>query len=132
MTRPMEASGHGENNMAVVPFKRPAAADKAQDSIPVRSMGDPAIRSLISKISKNLIEKGERNVTIYLMHLQTHLDSLQGYVSPANIAQRKSGLAALSDDELRNLLFEGTELQWNERPAFYRALVELIRERKIH
>ncbi len=118
--------------MAVVPFKRPAAADKAQDSIPVRSMGDPAIRSLISKISKNLIEKGERNVTIYLMHLQTHLDSLQGYVSPANIAQRKSGLAALSDDELRNLLFEGTELQWNERPAFYRALVELIRERKIH
>jgi hypothetical protein len=118
--------------MAVVPFARPTKAAEPNTTLQVRSMSDPDARGLVSMLAKSMAAGGHQSVTVALINLRSFLDSLDGFVSPTNIDVRKRGLAAFSDDELRKMLYSGTELQWKEKPAYYRALIEVIRERKIH
>lgn len=115
----------------VVPFRRPDKPVEAPSGIQFKTTADPSALSIVSMIAQDLAKKGVKSVQVTSMNLRTFLDSLKGFVSPLNIAERKKGLADFSDDDLREMLFEGTELQWKEKPAFYRALLEIINERKI-
>ena len=65
----------------------------------------------------------------YVAPIRMHLSVLQGHVSDGNIRERKDGLRNYSNDDLLQMAQSSTELDWNQRPAFYWALVEELEER---
>lgn len=67
----------------------------------------------------------------YVAPIRMHLSVLQGVVSDKNIRERKEGLRGYSDNDLLRMAQESTELDWNQRPAFYWALVEALEDRII-
>lgn len=63
--------------------------------------------------------------------MRRFIGSLRGLIRPHTVAQWREDLKAYDNDQVRDLVLIGTEEQWNVHRAFYWALYQEVRQRKL-
>lgn len=76
-------------------------------------------------------ESGHESVMLSCIAIEAFLNSLQGSYNAANIAQRRQGLKAFGDDEIKDMILTSTEINWKMKPSYYYALMDEAKERKL-
>ena len=118
--------------MAVVPFKRPISTQTtaAKQNTEATLVG---MELDVADVLFNALQNsGIRNFFIDVeLPMQKHLNELVGHVRPSNMDDWKTKLRLESDDQLRGIAAKSTKHDWSARPAYFHALLALIRERNI-
>lgn len=107
----------------VVPFR------KKHDSIasPGPSGADQAVQVLLTQVA-TMFGQAHSEPT---EELDQFLRSCRGQVPLRTIASQREVVVQYSDEQLLGLLKTSTTIQWKSKPAFFMALSEEIRHRKL-
>jgi hypothetical protein len=66
-----------------------------------------------------------------VLPMRQHMNGLVGHVNQETIRLRMIELRKLDDETLRDTAQRSSPLDWDRRPAFYTALLNVIEERRI-
>lgn len=86
---------------------------------------------LLRMLVERMQESGHESVMLSCIAIESALNSLRGAYNAASIAQRRQGLKAFTDDEIRDMVLSSTEINWTEKPSYYYALIDEAKERKL-
>lgn len=106
----------------VVPFKRPEQPLSETDQF--ADLREDEVGK------KELTRQGKISILIEtVLPIRKHLSVLVGSVSERNVDERRKGLVGYSDAGLIHIAQKSTYLNWDEKPAYFWALVEEIEDR---
>ena len=106
------------------PFRRPDRAPRERKTL------TPSPASSLSQVFEGLeVEGMEVDIAVVLLRIESHITSLRGRVSLANIAERRRYLKNTSLEELEGFARNSESNNWSSHPPYYLALVYEIRSR---
>ena len=119
----------------VVPFRKPVKSKNSSDSVRRSSPEQRAqLGGFLSRVIDTVQISGltvdeDSRIALLCMKIQLFISSLNGVVSPANIAERRNYVReTYTREEMLGFVHRSTEVDWKVRPAYYIALVQEIQK----